>query len=94
VAVHKKGEIGALRVPCGVLCGYGYKHKYKDVAKLRTKIMEWSYIYRYISFGVGLLFLLGLIRFTWVALRKICQCPFWSMFQFIGTDVVLNGVMK
>jgi hypothetical protein len=89
-----KGEIGVLWVPCGVPCGCGYKHKYKGVAKLRTKIMEWSYIYRYISFGVGLLFLLGLIGFTWVTLRKIRQCPFWSVFWFIGTDVVLNRVMK
>jgi hypothetical protein len=52
------------------------QHKYKDVAKLRTKVMEWAYIYGYVSFGMGILFLLGLNGFTWVALRKIRQHPF------------------
>jgi hypothetical protein len=48
-------------------------HKYKGMDKVRTKAMKWTYIYGYASFGVGVLFLLGLIGFTWVALCKIRQ---------------------
>jgi hypothetical protein len=33
--------------------------------------MEHVYIYRYASFALGVLFLLGLILFTWMALQKI-----------------------
>jgi hypothetical protein len=50
--------------------------RYKDVDKLRTIIMEYIYIYGYVSFGLGVLFLIGLILFSWMALRKICQCSF------------------
>jgi hypothetical protein len=51
-------------------------NEYKALSKLRTKIMDWSHIYGYVSFGLGLLFLLGLIGFTWVALRKIRGRPY------------------
>jgi hypothetical protein len=49
--------------------------KYKGVPKLRIRTMEWSYIYGYVSFGLVLLLLLGLIGFTWIALRKIRGRP-------------------
>jgi hypothetical protein len=54
----------------------GLQHKYKRIDQTRIMVIEWSYIYGYMSFAVGILFLLGLIRFTWVALRKIRQHPF------------------
>jgi hypothetical protein len=50
-------------------------NEYKGVSKLRTRIMELSYIYGYVSFGLVLLLLLGLIGFTWMALRKIRGRP-------------------
>jgi hypothetical protein len=50
--------------------------EYKSMNKTRTKIMECVYIYRYVSFALGVLFLIGLILFMWVALRKIRQHPF------------------
>jgi hypothetical protein len=50
-------------------------NEYKVLSKLRIRAMDWSYIYGYISFGLGLLFLLGLIGFTWMALRKIRSRP-------------------
>jgi hypothetical protein len=49
--------------------------KYKGVSGSRTRTMEWSYIYGYVSFGLVLLLLLGLIGFTWMALRKIRGRP-------------------
>jgi hypothetical protein len=49
--------------------------KYKGVSKPRTRAMEGSYIYGYVSFGLVLLLLLGLIGFTWMALRKIRGRP-------------------
>jgi hypothetical protein len=33
--------------------------------------MEHVYLYGYVSFAMGVLFLLSLIGFTWVALRQI-----------------------
>jgi hypothetical protein len=42
--------------------------EYKVMDKMRTKIMEHVYIYGYVSFTLGVLFLIGLILFTWVAL--------------------------
>jgi hypothetical protein len=42
--------------------------RYKGVDKLRTIIMECVYIYGYISFGLRVLFLIGLILFSWMAL--------------------------
>jgi hypothetical protein len=50
-------------------------HEYKGVGKMEIRVMNWSYIYGYVSFGLGVLFLLGLIGFTWVALHKIRQRP-------------------
>jgi hypothetical protein len=69
--IYIKGECQIAPRADGVPCECELNHEYKDVSKLRTKVMEWSHIYGYVSFGLGLLFLLGLIRFTWVALRKI-----------------------
>jgi hypothetical protein len=66
------GIVG-IGVPCGVL----RRIEYKDMDEMRTKIMEHVYIYGYISFTLRVLFLIGLILFTWVALRKIHQRPFW-----------------
>jgi hypothetical protein len=37
--------------------------------------MERVYVYRYVSFALEVLFLLGLIGFTWVALRRIRNTP-------------------
>jgi hypothetical protein len=37
--------------------------------------MEPSYVYGYVSFGLVLLLLLGLIGFAWMALRNIRGCP-------------------
>jgi hypothetical protein len=52
-----------------------FQYKYNNADEMRTIIMEWSYIYGYVSFGFGLLFLLGLIGFTWVTLCKIHSHP-------------------
>jgi hypothetical protein len=49
--------------------------EYKDTDKRRTKAMEHVYIYGYVSFAVGVLFLLGLILITWIALWKIRNVP-------------------
>jgi hypothetical protein len=35
------------------------QYNYNSVDRMRTRIMEWAYIYGYMSFGLGLLFLLG-----------------------------------
>jgi hypothetical protein len=69
--IYIKGECQITQRVSRVPCGYELENEYKDTSKLRTKVMEWSYMYRYVSFGLGLLFLLGLIRFTWMALCKI-----------------------
>jgi hypothetical protein len=45
--------------------------KYKGTDKRRIETMEHVYIYRYVTFAMGVLFLLGLILFSWIALRKI-----------------------
>jgi hypothetical protein len=45
--------------------------EYKDLFKKRIRVMECVYIYKYIYFAMGVLFL-GLISFTWVALQQIC----------------------
>jgi hypothetical protein len=49
--------------------------KYKGADKRRIKTMDCMYIYRYVFFAIGLLFHLGLIGFTWVALWKIHNTP-------------------
>jgi hypothetical protein len=49
--------------------------EYKDIDRRTTKAMECVYIYGYICFAMGVLFLLGLILFTWIALRKIHNAP-------------------
>jgi hypothetical protein len=48
------------------------KYKYKGSIRMR---MEHVFVYGYISFAFGVLFLLGLIFFMWVALRKIRNVP-------------------
>jgi hypothetical protein len=55
--------------------GFWKKYKYKGIDKMRTKIMEYVYIYGYMSFTLGVLFLIGLILFMWVALWKIWNVP-------------------
>jgi hypothetical protein len=54
-----------------------YGTEYKGTDKGRTKAMEHVDIYGYVSFAVGVLFLLGLILFTWIALWKIHNVPTW-----------------
>jgi hypothetical protein len=49
--------------------------KYKGIDKMRTRIMEHMYVYGCVSFALGVLFLIGLILFTWVALWKIQNVP-------------------
>jgi hypothetical protein len=44
----------------------------KSYTKMRTKAMERVFIYGYISFAFGVLLLIGLVVFTWIALKKIC----------------------
>jgi hypothetical protein len=51
------------------------KYKYKGIIQRRMNIMEHVFIYGYVSFGLVVLFLMGLIVFTWVALRKIHNVP-------------------
>jgi hypothetical protein len=76
-----KGDLGKSKGICGALRKITefrvdmIDNEYKVLSKLRTRVMDWSYIYGYISFGLGLLFLLGLIGFTWMALRKIRSRP-------------------
>jgi uncharacterized membrane protein YqjE len=59
----------------GVPCGYVWKNQYKDMPKLRIMTMDPSYIWGYVSFGLVLLALIGLVVFTWWALRKIRSRP-------------------
>jgi hypothetical protein len=51
------------------------KYRYKGIIQRKMTIMEHVFIYGYVSFGLVVLFLIGLIVFTWVALRKICNVP-------------------
>jgi hypothetical protein len=69
--VHIKGEYQSAPRVFGVPCGYRREDKYKVVSKPRTMTMDPSYIWGYISFGLVLLALLGLIGFTWMVLCKI-----------------------
>jgi hypothetical protein len=65
-----KGECGTLRV-------YSESHvdtkgfKYEVIDEMGTKVIEHVFIYGYASFVIGVLFLIGLILFSWIALRKI-----------------------
>jgi hypothetical protein len=59
----------------GVPCGYVWKDKYKDMSKVRIKTMDPSFIWGYVSFGLVLLALMGLVVFTWWALHKIRSHP-------------------
>jgi hypothetical protein len=60
-----EGDLGKSKGICGALQKITEFHvdmidnEYKVLSKLRTRVMDWSYIYGYISFGLGLLFLLG-----------------------------------
>jgi hypothetical protein len=69
--IYIKGECRSAPRMFGVPCGYERGDEYKNVSKPRTMSMEPSYIWGYVSFGLVLLALLGLIGFTWWALRKI-----------------------
>jgi hypothetical protein len=51
--------------------------EHKGAPEKRTRTMERVYIYGYVSFALGVLFLLGLISFTWVALCQISNAPVW-----------------
>jgi hypothetical protein len=51
-------------------CVDAKKFKYKVISKMKTRTMESVYISGYVSFGIGVLLLIGLIIFTWIALRK------------------------
>jgi hypothetical protein len=51
------------------------EYKYKGMDKMRTKTIEYVYIYGYVSFALGVLLLIGLIVFMWIALRKIRNIP-------------------
>jgi hypothetical protein len=59
----------------GVSCGYGWKNEYKDTPKLSIMTMDPSYIWGYVSSGLVLLALMGLVVFTGWALRKIRSHP-------------------
>jgi hypothetical protein len=48
--------------------------EYKGEDKRRIGSMECVYMYGYIFFAMGVLFLLGLILFTWIALQKDLEC--------------------
>jgi hypothetical protein len=69
--VHIKGEYRSAPQSFRVLCGYKKEDKYKVVSKPRTITMDSFYIWGYVSVGLVLLALLGLIGFTWWVLRKI-----------------------
>jgi hypothetical protein len=64
----------------GASCGYGQVCKYKGMSKLREMTMNPSYIWGYVSFGLVLLALMGLIGFTWWALHKIQRHPVMWVF--------------
>jgi hypothetical protein len=73
--------VKCLKGECRVLRVYSESHvdtkgfKYKVIDKMGTKVMERVFIYRYVSFVIGVLFLIGLILFSWIALRKIRGVP-------------------
>jgi hypothetical protein len=73
--VHIKGECRSAPRTFGVPCGYRWEDEYKDAFKLRIMTMDPSYIWGYVSFGLVLLALLGLVGFTWWALCKIQSRP-------------------
>jgi hypothetical protein len=98
--IYIKGECRIALWISRVLCGYELENEYKDECKLRPKIMEWSSIYGYVSFGLGLLFLLGLIRFTWMALHKIQGHPVQWVFEpnkgmaLFWTELWSEGIVR
>jgi hypothetical protein len=81
MAVHNygviriKGENRSAPRTFGVPCGYVWKNEYKDTSKMSIMTMDPSFIWGYVSFGLVLLALMGLVVFTWWALRKIHSCP-------------------
>jgi hypothetical protein len=70
IITQYKGEYGALWEPSEFHMD-AKKYKYKGITKMRITIMEHVYIYKYVSFTLGVLFLIGLILFMWVVLQKI-----------------------
>jgi hypothetical protein len=74
-AIRVKGKSQSAPQMFGVPCGYGWKNEYKDTPKLSIMTMDPSYIWGYVSFGLVLLALMGLVVFTWWALRKIRSRP-------------------
>jgi hypothetical protein len=73
--VHIQGEYRSAPRTFRVSCGCGREDEYKDTPKLRIMTMDPSYIWGYVSFGLVLLALMGLVIFTWWALRKIRSRP-------------------
>jgi hypothetical protein len=74
-AIRIKGKSRSAPRTFGVLCGCEWKNEYKDTPKLSIMTMDPSYIWGYISFGLVLLALMGLVVFTWWALHKIRSRP-------------------
>jgi hypothetical protein len=70
-----KGQSRSAPRMFGVPCGYVWKNKYKDTSKVRIETIDPSFIWGYVSVGLVLLALMGLVVFTWWALRKIRSRP-------------------
>jgi hypothetical protein len=49
--------------------------KYKVIDEMGTRVIECVFIYRYASFVIGVMLLISLILFSWIALRKIWGIP-------------------
>jgi hypothetical protein len=58
--------------------------EYKGIDKMTTKTIECVYIYGDASSVLGVLLLLGLILFTWMALWKIWNAPTRWVCELIG----------
>jgi hypothetical protein len=66
-----KGKSRSTLRTFGGSCGYGCTNEYKDMSKMSIMAMDPSFIWGYVSFGLVLLALMGLVVFTWWALHKI-----------------------
>jgi hypothetical protein len=73
--IRIKGKSRSAPRAFGVSCGYRWKNKYKDTSKMSIMTMDPSYIWGYVSFGLVLLALVGLVVFTVWALCKIRSRP-------------------
>jgi hypothetical protein len=50
-------------------------YKYKGVCSKGIKMIEHVFIYRYVCIGIVGLALIGLVVFSWVAIRKLTIAP-------------------